>query len=241
MNAVIIPAILPASRQDLENKLLALQGVAKNVQVDIVDGEFVSPASWPYLGNDAAAAEREDVAGTMEYIGGLHLEMDLMVAQPETELNRWINAGANRVVVHAESTHRLPKLIDDFKTTYGHDKDFAPGLLSLGLGINISTEIALIEPFLNRCDYVQFMGIAHIGKQGEPFDRSVLAKIGAFRKKYPSMPIQVDGGVSLETAPGLLSAGVSRLIVGSALWKAPNLAVAYKQFLDLTTRYGTYT
>lgn len=239
--SVIIPAILPTSREDLQNKLLALQGISKNVQIDVVDGSFVSPASWPYLGNDAAGAEAEDVAGAMEYVGALHTEMDLMVSHPETELNRWINAGANRVVVHAESTHTLPKLLDNFMTTYGHDKDFAPGLLSLGLGLNISTDIALIEPYLPRCDYVQFMGISHIGKQGEPFDKKVLVKIGSFRKKYPNIPIQVDGGVSLETAPALLSAGASRLVVGSALWKAPNLAAAYTSFTELTTRYGLYT
>src|SRR4051812_24900108 len=110
--SVIIPAILPTSRQDLEDKLLALQGISKEVQVDIVDGVFVSPATWPHHGQSDAMSQAIDteIAEAAHYLGDLHLEMDLMVAHPETELTRWINAGANRVVVHAESTHMLPRI-----------------------------------------------------------------------------------------------------------------------------------
>ena len=46
--SAIVPAILPKSLEDLEQKLTVLSGVATSVQIDVVDGKFVSPASWPY-------------------------------------------------------------------------------------------------------------------------------------------------------------------------------------------------
>ena len=235
---VIVPAILPASRDDLDEKLLRLHGLVDDVQVDVVDGRFVTPASWPY--KDAKADVRAPSGDTFPYLGQLSYEVDLMVEEPEHVIRHWIDAGATRIIIHAETTRMLPKLMSDLSSTYGHDKDFTPDLLSFGLAINVSTPLALIEPFLHKCDFVQFMGIAKIGKQGEPFDRKVLPKISAFRKKYPTMPLQVDGGVSLETAPSLLQAGVSRLVVGSDLWKAVDLAAELKKLQGLVQTYGLY-
>ncbi|MDB5266130.1 MAG: Ribulose-phosphate 3-epimerase [Parcubacteria group bacterium] len=235
---VIVPAILPTSRNDLDEKLLRLHGLVDTVQVDVVDGRFVTPASWPY--KDANADVREPSGDTFPYLGQLSFEVDLMVEEPEHVIRHWIEAGATRIIIHAETTRMLPKLMNDLSTTYGHDKDFTPELLSFGLAINVSTELSLIEPFLHQCDFVQFMGIAKIGKQGEPFDKSVLPKISAFRKKYPAMPLQVDGGVSLATAPGLLQAGVTRLVVGSDLWNAPDLTAELKKLQGLVQTYGLY-
>lgn len=237
--AVIVPAILPRSRDDLADKLLRLEGIASEVQIDIVDGKFATPPSWPYLHpGEPAHTSTED---PFPFLGLLRFEMDVMTEAPDAQIGRWVNAGAERITIHAESTRALPKLLEEFRTQYGHDASFAPGLLSLGLAVNLSTDFALIEPYLSECDYVQFMGIREIGKQGQPFDKSVLLKIAAFKRKHPNMPLQVDGGVNLSNAPALLAAGVSRLIVGSALWEAKNLKAAYAQFQDLTTRYGLYT
>jgi len=234
--SVIIPAILPTSRQDLEDKLLRLRGLTDRVQVDVVDGVLAGPAAWPYSTHEAS-----DVSAMLDYIGTFHLEADLMVEDAGAAMRPWVNAGANRIVLHIERAHTLPKLLDEIQTRYGHDTDFTPQLLSVGLAIHAATDISALTPFLSRVDYVQFMGITNIGKQGEPFDSRVLPKIRAFKRANPAMPVQVDGGVSRDTAPALLAAGVSRLIVGSALWKANDMPSAYREFVSLTTRYGTYT
>lgn len=235
---VIVPAILPKDRAELEDKLYKLHGLVACVQVDIVDGRFAEPATWPYSGSRERTPDRPD--DTLPYLGEIAYDFDLMVDEPEKVLGHWVQAGANRITVHAESSHRLPEIIDDFKTKYGYDKAFAPGLLSFGLALSIGTDLSMIEPYLGQCDYVQFMGIEKIGKQGQPFDKRVLAKISELRKKYPDMLIQVDGGVSLETAPQLLAAGVSRLVVGSALWKCDNLRDELKKFKAIAQAYGMY-
>ncbi|MBA3789502.1 hypothetical protein H0X32_03910 [Patescibacteria group bacterium] len=238
--AAIVPAILPVSQEDLEDKLAALVGLVDSVQIDIVDGRFISPASWPYR-TESDKGLPSFAGKTFSHLGQIHYEMDLMVSAPEDVAGTWVEAGADRITLHVESTNYLPKTITDLEVRYGHAKDFAPELLAIGIALNIQSDLAIIEPYMAQIDYVQFMGIATIGKQGEPFDTRVLQKIATFKKKHPEIPVQVDGGVSLQTAPALLSAGVERLIVGSALWNAPDLATELQKFNELLHQYGIYT
>jgi ribulose-phosphate 3-epimerase len=233
---IIVPAILPTSRHDLDEKLTQLVGLASEVQIDIVDGTFAAPASWPY--SEGLAEFAAD--GTLPHLDDFHYEVDLMVKDPEQVTGTWIAAGATRILAHLESTSYLPQLITDLKVKYGHEKGFAADFLSLGLAIDVATDASVLAPYVADIDYVQFMGIAAIGKQGQPFAKEVLEKISAFRHRYPGTPVQVDGGVNFETAPLLLSAGVSRLVVGSALWKAPDIHEAYARLQELTETHGLY-
>lgn len=235
---VIVPAILPTSREDLEGKLALLEGLVDTVQIDIVDGRFASPPTWPYDGDSAAFAEDLADGEGLPYLGSFRYEIDLMVSQAEEVIGLWIAAGCQRLVVHAESTLCLPQIIKDLEVKYGHAKDFTPDLLSLGLSIGNETDLALIEPYIDQVDFVQFMGIASIGKQGQPFDSRVLEKIRTLRRRHPEMTIQVDGAVSLETAGRLLAAGADRLVVGSALWKARSIKDELKKFNDLLHEYA---
>jgi len=238
--AVIVPAHIPASRADLEEKLERLSGLAEEIQIDIVDGRYANPASWPYAGNPAEPSRMLADGEMLPRCGEFRFEIDLMSADPESVAGTWIGLCATRITVHAESTRFLPRFLENAKTLYGHEKGFASELLSFGLALGVDTDIAIVEPYLKYIEYVQFMGIKSIGKQGQAFDARVLPKIAAFRKRYPDMPVQVDGGVSLATAPKLLQAGVSRLVVGSALFKAPDIAAAYREFVALTEAHGIY-
>ncbi|MBU1292518.1 hypothetical protein KJ819_00435 [Patescibacteria group bacterium] len=236
--AIIIPAIIPTSKEHLEESLLKLKGLCSEVQVDVVDGTFASPLSWPYGTKDLTAMH--DEGEMLPGCGEFSFEIDLMSADPETDTGPWITVGATRVTVHAESTPYLNRFFKNIRGEYGHDKDFVSDLLSIGLAVGIETDTALLEPYLEDVEYVQFMGIRSIGKQGQGFDSRVLPKIRAFKKKYPNIPIQVDGGVSLTTAPGLLEAGASRLVVGSALWNSADLKEELEKFISLTERHGIY-
>ncbi|MFZ1987889.1 MAG: hypothetical protein WAV21_02560 [Minisyncoccia bacterium] len=240
---IVVPAILPSSRLDLEEKLQRLSGLTDFVQIDVVDGRFATPPTWPYSegveGANTFLSEAEN-GTTLPGWGEFKFDIDLMVSDPDRVMGGWISEGASRITVHAESSHFLSKAVDEIEMHYGHGKDFAVDLLSFGLALNIGTDLALIEPFISHIEYVQFMGIRAIGRQGEPFDMHVLERVKTFRKKHPDIQIQVDGGVSLVTAPPLLDAGVDRLVVGSALWKAPDLKAELEKFNALTEQYGLY-
>lgn len=234
---IIVPSILTASKADLEQKLTQLRGLVDTVQIDVVDGRFASPATWPYSEGSEELAATE---GGLHALGDFRYEVDLMTLAPEVVAGAWIAAGASRVVVHMESVKDLPVLIETLERNYGYDKDFSTDLLSIGLALNIDTDTAVLEPYLSKVAYVQFMGISHIGRQGEPFDERVLEKIRAFHKAHPDIVLQVDGGATYESAPALLSAGVDRLVVGHGLWEAENLAAELARLEELGLHYGTY-
>ena len=237
--SVIVPAILTPSREGLEAQLARVEGLVDSVQIDVVDGKFAGPPTWPYGAPSEDIQEIAEEHGLFS-LGHFRFEMDLMVETPEQTVGAWIEAGASRIIVHVESTEYLPKLIDDLARNYGHDKGFAPDLLSFGLAVGVETDLALVEQYLEKIDYVQFMGIAKVGRQGQPFDTRVVPKIQEFHKKHPDVSIQVDGGVTLETAPELLSAGANRLVVGHDLWEETDIAAELERYRKLVETYGTY-
>lgn len=232
--SIVVPAILPKSRAELDKALARLAAIesVESVQIDIVDGRFAKPASWPYAEKEAAWLPLTD---------RFRYDLDLMVEAPSEAIATWVELGASRITVHVESTTSLGGIIADFKRRFGHAAGFTPGALALGLALNIDTDTAILEPVIGEIDYVQFMGIARIGAQGQPFDRRVLRKIHAFAVRHPEMTIQVDGGVSLATAPELLAAGVDRLVAGSAIMKADNIASEIAAFNALGHTYGVFT
>lgn len=238
--AVIVPAILPSSREDLEDRLSKLSGLVERVQIDVVDGVYAKPPTWPYAGGADGASPEILSEDLLLQFGSFRYEVDLMVHNPEAVIGGWISAGANRITIHAGSVRSLATLIDDIEKKYGYDNTFAPYLLSIGIAVTADTDMELIEPFLEKLNYVQFMGIAHIGRQGEPFDERVLAMIASFRKKHPQVLIQVDGGVTLATAPKLLRAGAGRLVVGSDIWHAEDIGAEIVALEELSEQYGIY-
>jgi ribulose-phosphate 3-epimerase len=77
------------------------------------------------------------------------------------------------------------------------------------------------------------MGIARIGYQGEKFDERVLDRVKYLREANKDVIIGVDGGVSLKTAPQLLSLGATRLVSGSGIFNAENISRAIDEFKAL--------
>lgn len=231
--SIVVPAILPKSRRELDAALARLVQVplVTDVQIDIVDGSFASPPTWPYATGEV---------WELPYAERFRYDLDLMVNDPGATLSRWVALGASKITLHAESTTALARTIEDFKKDYGHEPGFTSTMLSLGVAIGVETDLASIEAVMADIDYVQFMGIAHIGKQGQPFDARVLRKIKTFRAAHPHLTIQVDGGVTPETAPLLLEAGVDRLIVGSHLMKAEDIGAEFERLEALGEKYGMY-
>ena len=231
--STIVPAVLPQSHADFDDKLARLMRIPgiTRVQVDVVDGRFVTPASWPYT----APHELEDRVLRGEFLPALDriaYEIDLMCFDAERAAGIWLDLGASRLTLHAESVPHLGRTLAALRTRYGHG-GVSHGLVSFGLALNQGSELALIEPYLDQIQYVQFMGIVRIGRQGQPFSPSVMSRIKQFHAAHPNIAIQVDGGVSRETAKLLLAAGATDLIVGSKIIGAERPAAAFAQFESL--------
>ena len=235
---LVVPAVLPSSRKDLEEKLAFLSQTSVNrVQIDVVDGRFASPASWPYT---APKEFDEMVRSTrmLPYLDRFAYEVDLMCLDAEPASEAWLTLGATRLTFHAESARNPERLLASARRRFGSGRGFAPTLLSFGLALNIDSDLALIENCLEEVEYIQFMGIAQIGQQGQPFDTRILEKLRMFRSYHPEIAVQVDGGVTLANAKQLLTLGVSSIVVGSAIVRARDPIAAVEMFEALQSPYG---
>lgn len=216
----IIPAVIPKSLADLKENLAAVSGFAHEVQVDIVDGQFVPFTSWPYGGG-------EQIADLTPLARAFDIEVDLMVKNPEAVLPEYVAAGAKRAVVHIES-------VTDVDTLLAHRKAHE---YALGLSLNNDTPLEAIISYLDRVDFVQCMGIAQIGAQGARFDERVLERISTLRETNGMLEISVDGSVNEATLQKLFAAGANRFAVGSAILAADNPEAAFTHLSELIASY----
>jgi ribulose-phosphate 3-epimerase len=217
----IIPAIMPKSFDDLKEKYSLVKEYVDIAQIDVMDGKFVPSKNWPYI-NENKGLPFVATKGS-PLLPLIDFEVDLMVMNPEKVIESWIKAGAKRVIIHIESVTRIEEVFLKI-----------PSDIEIGIALNITTPISLIYPFIEKVDFVQFMGIEKIGYQGQSFDERVLEKIKDLREKYSRIIISVDGGVNLETAPKLIKAGANRLAVGSAIFESDNVERMIKQLSNVS-------
>jgi ribulose-phosphate 3-epimerase len=211
----IIPAILPKDYSQLENQVEDVSQNTDCVQVDICDGQFVPNATWPYKKHDNNFEQLLSEQKGLPHWEEIDFEFDLMVNKPEEIVEDWIIAGAKRIVLHT-----------DFEKAV----EILSGRVELGLAIEIDSPLETILPYADKVQFIQCMGIGNVGFQGQHFDSKVIDKIKEIRKVLPEMIISVDGGVSLENAQDLISAGASRLVVGSAIFNSDNFIETLEKF-----------
>lgn len=225
----IIPAVLAKNAETFVATVARLKDLASLVQIDVCDGVFVRNRTFPYGGaGDAVLWERikyEDAGLPLWQV--LDFEADLMVREPWVVADEWVRAGASRIVFHADTIRAAPHNVF---SSYG-------SLVEIGVAIPSRADIAVYKDLLTEAAYIQVMGIAKIGFQGEAFDVCALDTIGALRKWFPEKPIQVDGGVTLASAPRLVAAGATRLVSGSFILSSLDPREAVEQ-LKTAARKG---
>jgi ribulose-phosphate 3-epimerase len=213
MSVPIVPAFIPNSKEAVlqQCELLAF---SHELHLDVVDGKFVPFVSWPYV-------PLGDAIEVKSYTDRFTLEVDLMVQNPFVAARAWEKAGADMLVFHIE-TIDLPSLID----FVGHTQ------VSVGISLHGITPIESILPYVPYVDYIQIMGIQEIGQQGQSFDESALSKIQFVKQQAPALTVSVDGSVNAQSIRPLITAGVDRLIVGSAIVKQDDPYQAYLHLLS---------
>lgn len=209
----IIPAIIPHNLSIISEKLAKVLGLAKKVQIDIVDGQYAPVKTWPFIeknSDDLLRLARGDEK--FPYIDNFILEIDMLVFHPIEYLGDFISLGAKSFVIHIDSTDHVQECIDTVKNSGGN----------VGLGIKPAIDVDMLQPFLPKIDFVQFMGSDNVGHSGTDLDNSVVNKIKYFHDKHPAVSIQIDIGVNEETIPKLKESGVSSFVSGSSVFNAPD-------------------
>jgi ribulose-phosphate 3-epimerase len=222
----IIPAILPENYNDLCGHVEALEGSVSQVQVDICDGIFVPSKCWPYKNDSGELGKILEQEEGLPQWEKIDYEVDLMVQNPILDAEKWIQAGAKRLIFHIES-EGIPETMEMLKVEHKYTKE--DDLLEVGVAINIDTPISALKYIIDDISFVQCMGIDRIGYQHEKFDERVLEKVKEIKEKYPDTIIAVDGGVDFENLQSLIGAGVDRFVAGHSIFQGelePKDAVA---------------
>ncbi len=222
----IIPAVLPETFTEIEIKAAQVAGLAPLMQIDLVDGKFAPHKTWWFNGKNLEqleAIEREEQG--LPLWDKINFEIDAMVADPRAVLPTLIMLGPTRIIFHIES---LPQ--DEWKTFFASIDQYYKEQIEFGMALNTTTDPETLVPILPHIRFIQCMGIEHVGFQGQPFDERVLKQITQIKTFAEERPISVDGGVTLETAPLLIDAGATRLVVGSALFGSNDIRGTLESF-----------
>ncbi len=220
----IAPSVLPADFARLGEEVAALEAAGVDlVQWDVMDGQFVPNLTF---GPDVIAAARPHTS--------LPFEAHLMVLTPDAMAERYVEAGCQRLIVHAEACAHLHR-------TLGH-------IASLGataaVALNPATPASAIEHVLDLVDLVLVMTV-NPGFGGQAYLGSMESKIAEVRSMIDRagladrVDLEVDGGISSTTIAGAAAAGANVLIAGSALYRHPDgltAAVAELRALAETAR-----
>ncbi|MDR1413605.1 MAG: ribulose-phosphate 3-epimerase [Puniceicoccales bacterium] len=182
---------------------------AKWIHVDIMDGVFVPGITF---GQNTVAAMRK--------LTKLWLDVHLMVQNPEFLAQSFIDAGADMLTFHCESSGNAEKTIDSLKSL-GRP---------VGIAINPETPILAIEKCIERVDLVLVMGV-NPGKCGQEFLPSTIGKIEqlhALRKNFGlRFKISIDGGMNQKTLQIAGNAGADIFVSGRAFFENPQLLRPY--------------
>lgn len=176
-----------------------------SLHLDIMDGHFVPNISF---GPGVVAAINRNTE--------LFLDAHLMIYNPYEYVEKFIEAGADRITFHFEATEDTEDLIHYIHTCGSQ----------AGIAFNPETSFEMIPKYIGRVDVILLMSV-HPGFGGQKFMPEVLEKIKMTRKISDELgatqTIQVDGGINLETGRECIQAGANNLVSGSFLFGHPDM------------------
>jgi ribulose-phosphate 3-epimerase len=228
----ITPAILEKNFNEIKNKLTALRGSVKCVQIDVCDGVFVPSQSWPFSFGGFDDYDFRKIINEeegMPFWEDFDFEFDLMVADAVENFDLYMKLGPKRMIFHLGAQ----KNIDEFEHFLEGLDMYIRDMVEIGLAFKPNDDLAIVSRLSGKVDFLHCMGSDRIGFQGEKFSEKALENIKFFKKNLPGIIISVDIGINLENVESILNAGADRLAVGSSIWKTSDPIGTLQSFQNL--------
>ena len=200
---LIAPSILAADFTRLGEEVKAVDRAGADlIHLDVMDGHFVPNISYG-----------ADIIKAIRPLTTKPFDVHLMISPTDAYLKSFADAGAQIITVHAESGPHLYRSLQAIR---------ALGCQA-GLALNPGTPVNVIEPLLDVIDLVLLMTV-NPGFGGQAFLQPVIEKCARVRDLIADRDImlEVDGGITPETAPLIAAAGAHVLVAGSAVYKYGN-------------------
>lgn len=218
----LAPSILTADFANLSSEVNSVQTEGIDLlHLDVMDGHFVPNMTF---GPPIIKAIRQ--------ITSCELDVHLMISEPDKWIDAFAEAGANYLSVHAEVTPHLHRTIQAI-----HSKG-----VKAGVALNPATPLEAIRYVLPDVDFILIMTV-NPGFGGQSFIPQMLEKIktlkALIKETGREIPIEVDGGINLETISKVREAGASWFVVGSAIFNQNDRSEAIRRLQKACRDHNT--